>query len=225
MKYMARKLHQEPTPAAVLGQIGDVVGLMNQRYIVRCATSDVIADRALSCLITPVVGDRVLVAHAPDGDGEDGAAYVLAVLERTGAEPVCVETRGDTQWAVRDGGFAIAAEGPIDLVTKSALSLVAGKAKLLAGEGLATFGTLAVAARSVLAEADTVKVAAGWIDSVVTRMSERIRRSYRVVEETEQVRAGQVDMVAEKNLTMRATNAVITAKTLAKVNAGQVHIG
>ncbi len=158
-----------------------------------------------------------------DASGEE--AYVLAVLDRTSDEPLQIQTDGDTRWTVNDGGMAILADGPVELMTKSSMSLVAAKAKVFAGELLGTLETIKLTARNVSADAGAVKICADWIDSVATRVSARMRRSYRKVEEIEQVRVGQMDMVAEKNLTIRASNAVITGKTLAKVNAGQVHIG
>jgi len=64
-----------------------------------------------------------------------------------------------------------------------------------------------------------------FFDSVVERLSQRVRRSYRKVEELEQVHAQQLDYVATKNVSVRGHNTLLTAEELVKLDGEQVHLG
>jgi hypothetical protein len=51
------------------------------------------------------------------------------------------------------------------------------------------------------------------------------RSSFRLTEEVEQVRAGQIDMQAKETLRLHARNTLVTSKALVKVDAEQIHMG
>ncbi len=79
--------------------------------------------------------------------------------------------------------------------------------------------------RLVQAEVAKVAVLAQEVDSVVTRLSQRAKRVFRFVEELDQTRAGTIDARAQGTLALRAENATISARVLAKVDGEQIHIG
>ena len=79
--------------------------------------------------------------------------------------------------------------------------------------------------RLLQAEVAKVALVAQEVDSVVTRLSQRAKRVFRFVEEIDQTRAGTVDIRAQSLLGLRAENAVISARVLAKVDGEQIHIG
>jgi hypothetical protein len=68
-------------------------------------------------------------------------------------------------------------------------------------------------------------VVADSCDSVFDRLLQRVKRSYRFVEEHDQVRAAQIDYVAQNNASLRGENTLITAKDLVKVDGEQIHLG
>ncbi len=70
-----------------------------------------------------------------------------------------------------------------------------------------------------------VALIAEEVDSVMTRLSRRAKRVFRFTEEIEQTRAGTVDVRAQNMLGLRAENAVISARVLAKIDGEQIHIG
>jgi Protein of unknown function (DUF3540) len=60
---------------------------------------------------------------------------------------------------------------------------------------------------------------------VLERCHQRVARSYREVEETDQVKAGQIDYTADTSLQLHAKYALVTADQLVKMDAEQIHIG
>ena len=63
------------------------------------------------------------------------------------------------------------------------------------------------------------------VDSVLERLHSRVSRSYRRVEELDQVKAGQIDYQADTSLQLHAKYALVTADDLVKVDAEQIHLG
>jgi hypothetical protein len=63
------------------------------------------------------------------------------------------------------------------------------------------------------------------LETVLDRLSVLTRSSFRLTEEVEQVRAGQIDMQAKETLRLHARNTLVTSKALVKVDAEQIHMG
>ena len=66
---------------------------------------------------------------------------------------------------------------------------------------------------------------ASSMSSEVERVVQRMKRSLRVVEEGEHVRAGTIDYRAEDMVNVRGKTTLVTAETLVKLDGEQVHLG
>ena len=60
---------------------------------------------------------------------------------------------------------------------------------------------------------------------MLERLSQRVKRSYRTVDELDQLHARQLDYKVDKTMSLRAANALLTAEQLVKVDGGQIHLG
>lgn len=210
MVSVARKIEVK----AVFQEFGEVVAVDADALVVRTATSDVGARRAASCLLAPSVGDRVLLATEERGD-----AYVLAVLEQRDPSAATIAVEGDLSLRSARGKITMAAQDGIELVTAAAARIAASAVDVNA------LSTLSVAATAVKAELDKVKLFATTLDSFFERVSLRAKRSFRTVEELDQVKARHIDYTASGNAHIHASNTLFTAKDLVKLDGEQVHIG
>lgn len=166
------------------------------------------ATRATSCLLEPIVGDRVLVCT-----DQAGSCHVLAVLSRA-----------------EDGGV-VSLPGEMKLSAEQ-ITLQADVARteatrieMQAESGDLELGELSYAGRLVRAQIGTVRSVVGAIDTVAERVSQRAKRAYKWIEELEMMRAERVDYQAKGTLNMRAKNAVVMAEQVVKIDGGQVHLG
>jgi hypothetical protein len=217
MRQLARKREQE----VAFQEAGTVVeALEGNALTVRTASGTYSARRAFSCLVEPMVGDVVLLSGLPGG-----ACYVLAVLERESEAPARLVTEGDLEVRLTKGRFVVAAQEGVDLVSAQDVSVTAGGIRVNAAEGNMVVRQLSVLGSFVRAEFDRIKVLAESCDSVLDRMIQRVKRSYRFVEEHDQVRAAQIDYAAQNNASLRGGNTLITAKDLVKVDGEQIHLG
>lgn len=216
MHSAARKLEAR----TVFQEFGELVAESSGGLRVRTALAEVVAQRAVSCLVAPRVGDRVLVAMEEDGDN-----FVLAVLARETSGTTTIAVEGDLDLRAPQGKVTIVAREGVDIAASAPVRITASAVDIAAVEGRLAFQLLDVFGAVVKAELGKVKALASTIDSVLERVSLRVKRSYRTVEEVDQVRAQQIDYVAKTTARLHGENTLITAEDLVKLNADQVHLG
>lgn len=188
--------------------------------VVRTFRGTARASRAVSCVVDPEPGDLVLVAALASG-----AAYVLAVLEREAGAKVAFVADGDLELRAASGKVSVAGKEGVTVASSADVRILAAKLDVRAAEGNVVLDKLALLGRSVLAEVETVKTLATALDSIATRISQRVKRSYRIVEESDQVRAARIDYEAKESLQLHAHDALVTAEGLVKVDGDQIHLG
>ncbi|MSP25286.1 MAG: DUF3540 domain-containing protein [Myxococcales bacterium] len=229
MNNLARELDH-----AVTQEFGTVLRVGGDEVFVRAGSGDHRARRAASCLVCPSEGDLVLLATNAQGHG-----FVLAVLERDQAEPTRLVVDGDMQLAptgkltlAAGGDMQLAptgkltlAAGGVELVAREALKVLAGSVELKAIAGNVVLERISLIGRYLESDFERVKSFAKSCDSVLERFSQRVKRSYRTIEESDHVRAGQIDYVARRTMNLHGENAVVTAAELVKVDGAQIHVG
>lgn len=225
MNNLARKIHNDVVPSPdvdrVVEETGRIVALRQDgAAVVRTATGEHEARRAVSCLVAAEVDDLVLVARS----SREGA-FVLAVLARDPAAGTTVAVAGDLDVRLTSGRLRVAAQEGVDLIVARDVNVAAGGLRVNAAEGHVVLQSLSFLGDVVRAEIDAVKLLAGRFDAVVERLSQRVQRSYRTVTETDQVRAQRIDYTAEKTMSLHAEHALVTAEELVKVDAEQIHLG
>src|SRR6202012_3994257 len=111
------------------------------------------------------------------------------------------------------------------IVSSQEVSVVSGAIRLNAVDGSVALERLSFLGKLVRAEIGKAKVFGETLDSMLERVSQRVKRSYRVVEECDHVRAEQLDYAAKKRLSLHGETAMLTAQHLAKVEGDQIHLG
>ncbi|KYG04612.1 DUF3540 domain-containing protein [Sorangium sp. So ce296] len=229
MSNLARKIHihndddDEPGPLAdrAVQETGRVLALRDDgAVVVRTASGNHEARRAVSCLIAAEVDDLVLLARSP----RDGA-FVLAVLRRDPAAAKTMAVDGDLDLRLAGGRLRIAAQQGVEVAAGREVSVVAPVLRADADEGHVTVRSLSFLGDLVRAELGAVKLLAARVDSVLERLSQRVQRSYRTVVETDQLRAERIDYTAEKTVRVHGEHTLLTAEELVKVDAEQIHLG
>jgi hypothetical protein len=186
---------------------------------VRTRTGRLRADVAVSCLVAPCSGDRVMV-----GVTGSGRAFVLAVLQRPTDTPPRIRVEGDLRIAAGGRISFIAKEG-VDIATENDVNIVSERLDVHAKQSQLVIDSLAFLGRFVRVDADRVKSVVGLLDQVAERFSLKAKRSYRFVEEVDVHRAAQIDIRADENVAIRGRNAVVNAEQLVKVDGRQIHLG
>lgn len=158
--------------------------------------------RAVSCVIAPQVGDTVLVTTV------ENQIWLLAVLERQDPQQAELSVPGDLH--IRSSGE---------------LSLSGEALRVSASQGDCHINDMKYSGDKLSAWVSLSRIVGKRAESVwqtVTQISHNLLRNTR---QTEQVRAGQLDMKAQDYARLHAHNTVITSKAITKVDSEQIHMG
>ena len=219
MQNLARKLTRDPMTL----DEGTVLDVNDGSLTVRVGDFDCSAKRARSCLVAPRKGDEVLVAV-----GRGGRCFVLAVLE--GAEGAdegvtTLEVEGDLEVRVGSGKLGVRAARGVSIASGDELSLVGKALSVSALEGTVFVQKLAYLGSRLESQVEAIKTVGTICDSIFERVSQRVKRSFRVVEDIDQLKANKIDYAAESTMALRAEHAVVHTEELVKVDAKQIQLG
>ena len=215
MENLARVLENEET----FLEYGTVKLAEGGTFRVDAESGDVAAKRSFSCLVEPLAGDTVLVSRAVSG------CYILAILERPGDQHACLAFEGDADLRVKQGRLRVAAQDGIDLVTAGDAALVSPKLSVnsvqadLSIQHLSFFGTF------LEGQIQRIKLIGQTCDSVFERVSQRVKRCYRWVEEVEHLKAGQLSYVVKKLMSLRGKYSVLTAEEDVRIDGDKILMG
>lgn len=208
--------------AQVYQEIVVVLHVAEGRATVRSGDVEYSAKRAASCLLEPREGDRALCAVAEKN------AWILAVLDRNDTkneDKTTIAVDGDLEIVSRSGRVRMGGAEGVSIASEADVTIAAGEFNVRAMAASLVADGIEVLGKTVRAEAGKVRVLAEALDSVLDRFSQRVKRSYRFVEERDSLRAGTIDYVADKAVNVSGENAVVTAKELVKVDGGQIQLG
>jgi Protein of unknown function (DUF3540) len=217
MRNLARRQeHQQH----VSEDVGTVARIDGADFVIETDAGELRARRATSCLLEPAPGDLVLVALV-----SRGSSYVLAVLEREAGAPGHIVADGDLNITLGRGSLGVAAQGDVRLVSGREVSVVSGGLRVNAVDGSVVLERLSFLGTFFQAEIERAKLLGKSLDTLLERVSQRVKRSYRVVEESDHVRAESIDYAAKTSMSLHAQNTLLTAEELVKLEGEQIHLG
>ncbi|MBD2785621.1 DUF3540 domain-containing protein [Xenorhabdus sp. DI] len=159
--------------------------------------------RAVSCLLTPCIGDTVLITQI------NNQRWILAILERAEQQSIAeISVPGD---------LAITAQGN--------LSMNSNDLTITANNGNCHISEMQYSGKSLSAWISITRLVGNQFESLWKTVTQLSHRLFRHTTQTEQVRAGQLDMRAENYARLHAQQTMVTAKAMTKIDAEQIHIG
>lgn len=206
---------QSPVPSL---EYGRVMSAASGRFLVETSFAKVEAVRAVSCLVEPASGDKVLLAV-----DLSGGAWVLSVLESAGAVNLSVD--GDARLSARGGSLTIASDRDVSLACPGALSAVSGEVSVHAASGSAVMEKASFVGRTLKTQFKRVRQAAASVDQAFRRFTQRSQESSRFVKEHDEVQAGSQRVLVEDLCALHAKNHSMMAEEHVVINADQIHMG
>lgn len=158
--------------------------------------------RAASCVIAPQAGDTALIASV------DNQLWLLAVLERANPQSAELSVPGDLH--IRSAGE---------------LTLSGEALRVSAQQGDCHISEMKYSGDKLSAWVSLSRIVGKRAESVWQTVTQISHNLLRTTQQTEQVRAGQLDMKAEDYARLHAHNTVITSKAITKVDSEQIHMG
>jgi hypothetical protein len=215
MENLARALDKEEN----FLEYGTVKLAQGGAFTVAAESGVVAAKRSFSCLVEPMPGDMVLVSRAASG------CYILAILERHGDQHACLAFEGDADLRLKQGRLRVAAQEGIDLVSAKDTALFSPELSInsvradVSIQNLSFFGTF------LQGQIERIKLIGQACDSIFERVSQRVKRCYRWVDELDQLKAGQLNYLVKKLMSLRGKYSVLTAEEDVRIDGDKILMG
>ncbi|MVW78018.1 DUF3540 domain-containing protein [Bordetella sp. 02P26C-1] len=218
MKHAAKRQYPAYDPVHLIGTV-------TQRgeagaYVVECDGRPWTARRAASCLLTPQLGDQVMIS-GPDAS----RVYLIAVVEQAEPAHSALETAGDMVLRAGSGNLTLEAPQALRLNGKEEVTVETPSLRLQAQAADFTANTLTYIGNEVAATVGSTRLVGKVYEAVMDRLSLLSRITFRVAEEVEHVRTGSLDYRADKSARVHGAYTMITADKLVKVDGKQIHMG
>ena len=211
MRTSARKMERNMQPAM---EYGIIDSRQDGFFEISTEMGMLRASRAVSCIVSPEVGDVVLVSL-----DDIGTCYILSILER--AE----RSQGNTDLAFDGNVNIMVSGGSLSLASGEGLSLASPRFDLDAKEATIRIDKTSFFGRLVENNIAKLKLLAESMDSIIKRTVERVKSSYRYVEEHEEIQSASTRMIVDGTLTMHTKNTMHIAEGHVKIDAEQIHLG
>lgn len=218
MQHTAREFE---TGAGIYQATGYVTSVADNVWMVNIEGDVLETKRAVSCLVQPEKGDRVLLSIFMPG----GEAFMIAVLERPESSAVVLQVEGELKLSAPKGRIGFSAAQGMDFTTPGDLAMTTERMDISAKKANIFFGGLSYLGHQALAQLEKSRFVSGLLESIVDHVYQKTRTSHRIVDDMEQLRAGQIDYQANKNMNLRGKNALLTAEDLVKLDGSQIHLG
>ncbi len=179
------------------------------------------AQRAVSCLVAPELGDHVLL-----GAVRDGRTFVLAVLEREDEElGLRVSTERNLVLESTSGRVDVVGASGVGVASAERVSIDSRDLTVRAEEAKVQLTELLYLGRRVLANAAKTTWVAETIETIADTLTQKFARAHRVVSEFDQLRAGHIDYAAQKAVRVHSQNTFLTAEQVVKLDGENIHLG
>lgn len=158
--------------------------------------------QAVSCLLTPSMGDTVLITKI------NNQLWILAILERTQQHIAEINVPGD-----------------LSITSQGNLSMKSHGLAITANHGNCHISEMQYSGKSLSAWISAIHLVGDQCESLWKTITQLSHRLFRHTTQTEQVRAGQLDMQAENYARLHSQQTIVSAKAITKIDAEQIHIG
>ena len=208
----------EYDPIQLIGEVSQV-GLQGD-YVVLCDAHHWHVERAASCLLTPQVGDTVLISGPVPSQ-----TYLIAVIKQAHPAASRLEVQGDLVIAAAQGGISLEAGNNLNMQGGNSASLSAPELEISSEQARCTVADMEYLGTRARMTVGSLQLMGRVCEVVADRISHLAQSIFRLARGTEQVRAGNIDYQADMAVRMHGRQTVLTAKELVKVDGDQIHMG
>jgi hypothetical protein len=200
--------------------IAAVVGQVDDWYFVQGIEGCDRAKQAVSCVIKVQVNDTVLVYCSAD----HSIAYIVSVLGREQRDAAVLALPGGVELSSQAGNLSIQAKA-FDLKAGVQVSITSPKIDVTAFESEIKVLKLRAWFDALETQAINAKFAFQNLTTSAGRLLQRVRESFRWIEEVDETRAGRVRVKVEGAYQLQSRHATIHASGVVKVDGEKIDLG
>lgn len=204
-------------PELVTGTV--IASEQTDSYLVNAGALVLSCTVAVSCLVKPIDGDRVLVCR------EGSSTTVLAILDRIQTSACTLQFTGDVCLEVPAGDVSIATAQNLRLTAAKGIQLASTELAITNNITRLVAKTVDVAAHHVKANAQIAGVVAERLETVANTAIQHLTRSMRLIEESDILRAGEVLQTIKRTFSLRSRHSLISAESDVRIDGERIHMG
>ncbi|CAE6858563.1 hypothetical protein R75471_00041 [Paraburkholderia domus] len=200
-------------PERTDNSIGTVIAVLHDDVLLVTGDDGALqtCKRAFSCLIAPVIRDRVVVCSNGPRHG-----YVLAVLERVTGSETRIHIEGDLR---------IDAAGDVHLSAARNIALNSERFAVTTHDAELSSAKSTFVCDELEGRVGLVRLLGKTIEAVVERVVQISKTSFRSIETIDHLRAAHIDYAASESVRLHGKNTLLSAEHLSKLDAEQIHLG
>ncbi len=204
----------------VIQEYGTITQQQDNKFTVVTDAGIWQAKPAVSCLLQPEIGDKVFVLVHPCQP-----AYILAVLERKVGIPSQLVFEHDVTLRTKEGKLSLAGRDGLNLISGDTLEMVSSGLKVYSQKADINIEKVSFFGRLLESQIDNIRLIATTMDSVFKSFTQKIKLSYRTIEEAEHLKADRFVCDAKTLLSLKGKYSTITAREDVKIDGERIHIG
>lgn len=184
--------------------LGTVISNSKQGYLVKLDSgSTLLANKAFSCAFKPELDDYVMVIQSPTR-----GYFINSILERSSDKPAQLELSDELH---------INSQKAVKILSKD-IELTSQTQTSYTQDHKLNSDNLSVLSKQASFQSESV-------ESNVTRLVQRIKDSFKIIERIEQVCAKDIIQNIKQSFIQRSKQVDITAKSDVKINGDRIHMG
>jgi len=194
-----------------------VVSEEDSLFLLDIGDTSITAKTAVSCLITPKAGDKVLCYLASSG------SYILSVLESVAQENTHIKIGGSLIFETENN--ITFASNNFDLISRVSTNLYNDNLNIISNKTSLSFGDVKLNASKSVAAIDQNEIYSKSIDIVADRSTQRFRNCFKFVECIDQSHVGNLMQTVKNLFSSRSRQAIMLADQDVKIDGERIHIG
>ncbi|MFA5181991.1 MAG: DUF3540 domain-containing protein [Syntrophales bacterium] len=212
-------LMKKTAPRPVALSYGQVTGRREDLWFVLADDGRVLgAQRADGCLLTPEISDRVLLAE--DGSNE---GFILNVLVKSGRRSEIL-IPGAGEITTGDGELSLKAAN-ISVSGQKSASFAAPEVSFTGVTARTSFLSFSFLAQTLEAKIGKAATVIEALDTVCGRLTERLKTSFRWIENFEETKAGRISTIVKERFAVRARHASLLTEEEVTIDGKKIHLG
>ncbi|MBF0352577.1 MAG: DUF3540 domain-containing protein [SAR324 cluster bacterium] len=221
IKTRARTGKQTIPLPQIISEYAEIGDYADGYWHVHCSDGKFKARKAFSCLVHPIVGDKVLISR--DADEE---CYILAIMERSGKQNASLVFHGNVQISAPQGQIDVLAKERLGLVTTNQIEMSTSQLNVTALNATLNTERSQITSQEIMTTAKVIRVLAEKLDTFADRFVLRAKNSFRWVDELDQLKAGEVIHHIRTIFSVHSSgHATLTAKGDVRIDGERIHMG
>ena len=188
--------------------------------LVKTEDAQIIARRAVSCLVKPAVGDTVLLYTDTRGQ-----AYILSILERMQNSSTRLSVDNELVIESTRNSITLAAHASINLAASEKTAIYGKDVSIAAQNGLFQFSRADIVSDTTTMHTKTGRLYAETVETVAHTLTQRLQNCFRFVDTLDQLKAGNLVQSVRKLMSLKTRQAVILAEQDVKIDGERIHMG